>query len=257
VRQLTREDLRQFARDGFLLLSGLVPENLLEQADREVEGLIAERPPDPSKAGRDADAWFPPVSRLPACDQVLRGSPVLAAAGELVAPYTLDHAFDHIQVATTESGWNHVPGGPHIDGHNPAEERPSSFTVLIGVFLTDQTRSQSGNLWVWPGSHLDHQSLFRQRGTRALMDVGGHCTLLEPPTPLGPALELKGRRGDVVIAHYLLGHNKGGNTSGRTRRSIYYRLSVPDHPQRWERTFLDVLTEFPAVMSACAPASTP
>lgn len=242
--RLTDDDLAQFATDGYLLIPGVVPEDLLERADAEVDGLIeAEAPNGVQEPGQHA--WFPTPERLPRCDDVLRRSPALEIAEELVAPARLDHAFDHIQVATTVPRWAHVPGGPHIDGHAPGQDPPHSFTLLAGVPLTDQRRSQAGNLWVWPGSHLHHQRLFHERGSKVLLATGGHSTLLDPPLALSPPVELRAARGDLLLAHFLLGHNKGGNTADPVRRTIYYRLSVPGHAGRWEQTFLDPWTDYP------------
>jgi hypothetical protein len=161
-----------------------------------------------------------------------------------VRPWPLDHASDHIQIATTVAPWSHVPGGPHIDGHGPGQDPPASFTILVGIFLTDQRASRSGNLWAWPGSHLDHSHLFHERGTRVLHQTLGHSTLLDPPLRLSDPIEITANRGDLLLAHYLLGHNKGGNTTDRIRRTIYYRLSVPEHSHRWESTFLDPWVEY-------------
>jgi hypothetical protein len=116
--------------------------------------------------------------------------------------------------------------------------------MLAGVLLTDQHAAQSGNLWVWPGSHLDHRRLFHERGTRVLQQTGGHATLLDPPVRLDRPVEVKGGRGDLLLAHFLLGHNKGGNTCPRQRRTIYFRLAVPGHADRWASTFLDPWTEY-------------
>ncbi len=247
---LSDDDLRTFAREGYVVVPGVVPEPLLAAADREIDGLIGEVAPVEGAGGPGPNLWFPPRARLPRCDDVLRASPALAIAEELVDPYRLDHAFDHIQVATTVPPYRHVPGGPHIDGHGPDSEPPDSFTMLAGVLLTDQRASASGNLWVWPGSHLDHQRLFHERGTRALRDVFGHSTLLDPPARLGPQVEVKGGRGDLLLAHFLLGHNKGGNVGPGDRRTIYYRLAVPGHAERWESTFLDCWTEYGPVVRA-------
>lgn len=250
---MTDEDLRRFARDGFLLVPNVVPEQLLARADAEIDVFIAETPPvdgDASTSGQHG--WFPPCSRLPRCDDALQLSPALDIAEELVAPNTLEHCFDHIQIATTVPSWSHVPGGPHIDGHGPGQDPPHSFTLLAGIFLTDQRSSQSGNLWVWPGSHLDHEKLFHDRGSRVLIETGGHATLLDPPLGLLDAVELKGNRGDLVLAHFLLGHNKGGNTQTQTRRTIYFRLAVAGHADRWEQTFLDAWTEYPPVRRTIA-----
>jgi ectoine hydroxylase-related dioxygenase (phytanoyl-CoA dioxygenase family) len=244
---LTDDDLRQFAAGGYLVVRDVVPESLLTAADAEIDGLTDTDPPHEGNGGPGQNAWFPPRSRLPRCEDVLRRSPAIQIAEELVSPNTLDHAFDHIQVATTVPPWSHTPGGPHIDGHGPGQDPPASFTMLAGVLLTDQQEPGSGNLWVWPGSHLDHERLFRERGTKVLHQTGGHSTLLDPPAVLSPPLAITGRRGDLVLAHFLLGHNKGGNTASQVRRTIYFRLAVPGHAEHWEEAFLNVWTEYPRV----------
>jgi hypothetical protein len=246
---LTDADLRQFANDGYVVIRNVVAETLLAAADAEIDGLIAETAPEEGDRGPGQSAWCPPRSRLPRCDDVLRQSPVLAMARELVSPNSIDHAgldgsrYDHIQVAITVAPWSHIPGGPHIDGWTPGD----SFTMLAGVLLTDQHETQSGNLWVWPGSHLEHERLFRERGTTILerSGVGGHSTQLDPPFVLRPAVPITGGRGDVVLAHFLTGHNKGGNMRPQVRRTIYYRLNVPGHDQRSEQTLLDAWLEYP------------
>ena len=242
-------DLARFARDGFVVIPDVVPEPLLAAADAEIDGLVETTAPHEGDGGPGVNAWFMPRARLPRCEALLRDSPALAAANELVAPGELDFAFDHVQVSTTRAPWPHVPGGPHIDGHapRPVEDAPDSFTLLAGILLTDQTGEQSGNLWVWPGSHLAHQQLFRERGTRVLIDAYGHSTLLQPPFTLGPPEPVRGRRGDLVLAHFLLGHNKGGHTGASDRRTVYYRLAAPGHASRWEDTFLDPWLEYPPI----------
>jgi len=104
-----------------------------------------------------------------------------------------------------------------------------SFSLLAGVLLTDQSETQTGNLWVWPGSHLAHSRLFHERGTDALRATWGHVTMLDPPFPIGDPVEVRGRRGDLLLAHFLTGHNGGGNTGNQVRRTIYYRLATPGH----------------------------
>jgi ectoine hydroxylase-related dioxygenase (phytanoyl-CoA dioxygenase family) len=252
---LTDADLCRFARDGYLVVSGAVPEPLLAAADAEIGLLIDEVAPQEGTGGPGQNAWFQPRVRLPRCEDVLRQSAVLQIAEELVAPQSLNLAFDQIQVAITVSPYSHIPGGPHIDGHRPDQDPPYSFTMLAGVLLTDQSTPQSGNLWVWPGSHLDHSALFRERGTRVLQQTSGHVHRLEP-RPVRPVLarrvEVMGKRGDLVLAHFLLGHNKGGNMASHVRRTIYYRLAVSGHVERWESTFLDPWTEYAPVRDALA-----
>ena len=97
--------------------------------------------------------------------------------------------------------YDHRPGGPHIDGHvrqQPDQVKPHSFTLLAGIFLSDETEIDQGSVWVWPGSHLVHQQLFRDRGTDVLMQNGGHITMLRDPPPLGAPVPVLGRRGDLL-----------------------------------------------------------
>lgn len=253
---LSDDDLRTFGRLGWLLVPDVVDEELMAAADAEIDDVLRTRIPNmDGSEDKDGDApgrhgWSYDAESLPRCEDVLRRSPALTIAQELVAPYTLDHRFGHIQVATTVPPYSHIPGGPHIDNHAPGDHEQESFTLLAGVLLTDQLKSQTGNLWVWPGSHHEHSRLFHERGTDALRDTWGHVTMLDPPFPIGDPVEVRGRRGDLLLAHFLTGHNGGGNTADHVRRTVYYRLATPGHPTRWETTFLDPLHEYEPVRAA-------
>lgn len=59
-------------------------------------------------------------------------------------------------------------------------------------------------------------------------------------------------RGDLLLAHYLLGHNTSGNMSDRVRRIAYYRLSCEGHEGRWEDTLVDAFTEYTPVRQQLA-----
>jgi hypothetical protein len=248
---LTDDQRRRFTTDGFVLVPGVVDEALLRAADAEVDALVAASPVPAGTVG--PHFHFLPPDRLPAADAALRDSGALALADELVAPHRLGHALDHIQVALNIPPHPHRPGAPHIDGHRPDEE-VGSFTMLAAIFLTDESAPGRGNLWVWPGSHRGHQQLFRRRGVDVLKDVGGHAVMLDPPVWLGPGEPLLARRGDLLLAHYLLGHNTGGNTTATTRRTLYYRLAADGHAARRTATFLDPLTEYPS-LRPLAPAT--
>jgi hypothetical protein len=107
--------------------------------------------------------------------------------------------------------------------------------------LTDQLADDCGNLWVWPGTHHDHGSFFAARGARAFDDSGGY-----PDIDLPEPSQIHGRRGDVLFAHYLLGHNIGGNfESNLTRRALYWRLRAPGHVARWAECLADPWLEYP------------
>ena len=161
--RLSDEQLRSFGRDGYLVVPGFVAEPLLADLEAEADALIAAKPAPKDKVG--FHHYFEHPSELPVADRVLRESGVLDLAGGLVAPLRLDHAFDHIQVATSIPGWDHHPGGGHLDGYGiDGQSEPHTFTLLAGIYLGDERRPDRGNIWVWPGSHLGHERLFRERG---------------------------------------------------------------------------------------------
>jgi ectoine hydroxylase-related dioxygenase (phytanoyl-CoA dioxygenase family) len=97
--------------------------------------------------------------------------------------------------------------------------------LLAGVMLTDQALPWSGNLWVWPGSHQVVADHLRQAGPEAIM---GHPTLA-----MACPEQVLGYAGDVLLSHYLLGHNMGGNRSDDVRKTVYFRLRAVGHRDRW------------------------
>jgi hypothetical protein len=239
---ISDQQYRQFAADGYLVFPGAVTEDLLAAADDEIDAVIASDPPPAGTVG--PHFYFLSPGRLPAADAALRQSGGLRLAGELVVPHVLEHGLGHIQVALNIPPFPHRPGGPHIDGHRPGQPKPDSFTMLAAVFLVDETEADSGNLWVWPGSHLTHQRLFAERGVGALLPVSGHAGELEPSVAMPEPRPVIARRGDLLLAHFLLGHNIGGNITDRVRRVLYYRLRCGGHDGRWARTFLDAFAEY-------------
>lgn len=94
---LSDDQLRQFGEEGYLVVRGVVPEELLGEIDNEIDALLVTDPPPEDTVGKHF--WFLPPERLPAADAALRYSDALRSAGELVAPYRLYHNLDHIHIA--------------------------------------------------------------------------------------------------------------------------------------------------------------
>jgi hypothetical protein len=163
----------------------------------------------------------------------------LAVAKELIAPRTLNLP-SQVQISLNIPPYHHRPGGGHLDGLTPPEPsgRPGTFTCLAGIFLSDQRSRDMGNLWVWPGSHRVIPRYLRQNGPDALLDI------VHPDLGFDPPEQVVGSAGDLLLAHYLLAHNMGGNTSATTRRVVYFRLRSTDHVAHWREYVQDELFEF-------------
>ena len=229
----TNEQVTGLVRDGFLLAPGLVDRGSLGAA-RVIASRVWRRAGCPS-------GWSshrPDEDSARALRRALLGGATAALVDKLLsAPYTVT-----TQVAVTH-GPKANPTAPHIDGPLDLDGTglPSSFTLLVGVFLTDVDRPDSGNLWVWPGSHL--------RVLRYLADAGpGGLAQSEhfPEVDLGGCdpRQICALAGDVYAGLYLLGHAAGGSATPRRRSTVYFRLRCAGHAQRREELMLDPFGEF-------------
>jgi hypothetical protein len=227
---LADEQINEFVERGFVLVPQVVQGDVLAQASRRVDKVVAADPPPADKRG--SHFYFLEAKDEPALLAPLTGSPALGLAEELAGAGTLEIP-RQVQVALNIPPYSHRPGIPHIDAANTeptGEPIRGTFTLLAGILMTDQLTENSGNLWVWPGTHLAHAAYFRDRGP--------HLFCAYPPIDLPAPEQVKGRAGDLLLAHYLLGHNIGGNyESGRTRRALYFRISSADHASH-RREFL-------------------
>jgi hypothetical protein len=219
---LNREQVQEFVERGYVLVPQVVPEDRLAEASRAIDTLIAGDPPPPEHRG--PHFYFPDADDVPALRDLL--IPAWPYAETLIGEGRLPKP-TQVQVALTIPPFPHRPGMHHLDGCPPGPDGPYTFTMLAGVLLSDQLDEDAGNLWVWPGTHHTHAEYFREHGPDALVAAGGY-----PPIRLPEPVQLVGRAGDLLLAHYLLGHNIGGNTAERTRRTAYFRLKAQGHDWR-------------------------
>ncbi|NUR31166.1 MAG: phytanoyl-CoA dioxygenase [Catenulispora sp.] len=242
---LSETQLEEFSERGFLIVPNVVAPEVVERAHQRIDELIAADPPAEGHVGHHF--YFLPAADEPALiapltDQGSAGPSGFSHAEALVGPDVLEAPWQ-VQVALNIPPHPLSPGRPHIDARNAEPDPqavPNTFTLLAGVFVTDQLTEDSGNLWVWPGTHLTHAEYFRRRGVEAF------CAY--PDIELPEPEQVKARAGDLLLAHYLLGHNIGGNfASDTTRRMLYYRVSARGHFDRPERILTEPWYQYDAV----------
>jgi hypothetical protein len=237
---LDLEQLHEFAERGFVVVPQAASRELVAAASGVIDELIEARPPGPDVRG--PHNYFPDSAQAPALLALLTKSPAFALAEGLTGPGTLEVPWQ-VQVALNIPPFPHRPGMHHIDGAPAgADGRPGTFTLLAGVLMSDQLDEDAGNLWVWPGTHLRHAEYFREHGADAFLDAGGY-----PPIQLPEPEQIRGRAGDLLLAHYLLGHNIGGNTSAVTRRAVYFRVKRFGHEAQWREFLQDPWLDYDAV----------
>lgn len=122
----------------------------------------------------------------------------------------------------------------HIDGVGsgknglPIDSPISNFTALVGVYLTPIEAEFAGNFVVWPGSHYQLQSYFRDRGPSAMREG-------KPKIDPGQPVQLPAMPGDLIICHYQLAHTAAVNLSENDHFAVYFRVWLRDiDDRRWE-----------------------
>lgn len=224
-RVLSDEQVDEFAERGFVLVPEVVRGDVLAQAAGRIDEIVAADPPGAGERGNHF--YFLPTKDEPALRAPLTRTAAFGLAEQLAGTGTLKYPWQ-VQIALNIPPFPHRPGIPHIDAAFPEptdEPISGTFTLLAGILMSDQLSENSGNLWVWPGTHLTHAAYFREHGPHL------HCAY--PPIDLPEPEQIKGRAGDLLLAHYLLGHNIGGNyESERTRRALYFRINARDHESR-------------------------
>ena len=199
VGRLTPEDAERLDRDGYLLLRGAVPVDLIAplQAAFETGTLANDRWPVP----RGNDWRHALVDLDPAVQAVCRLPTLLAAAGQLLAgPFFLSQV----------EGREPLAGGGAQSLHRDGGDRsPTNGFVSVLVFL-DAFGPANGATQVAPGSHRSG--------------------------PHREARVLKGDAGDVLLFGANLLHGATRNAGGAPRRSLLVTYAVAALQQEHRRT---------------------
>jgi ectoine hydroxylase-related dioxygenase (phytanoyl-CoA dioxygenase family) len=235
-RKLTREQLLEFAERGYIVIPDVVPPDILAAANAALDAQLEANPVAEDHAG--PHFMFLKWEDDPALAALLRDTPAFSLAEELTGDGAMEYPWQ-TQVAMTYPPYTDDRGMPHIDGgmSRKADDPPRTFTVLAGFFLTDQDGDDSGNLFVWPGTHRAHAKYFREHGPDAFTSY--------PNITLPEREQVRGRAGDLLLKHYMVGHNVGSNTSEETRRTIYFRLRRRGHEATWREVLQDPWHDFP------------
>ena len=248
---VTEAQREAFREQGYVVIPGVLTDAQLERGLALIDQQLTADPPPDGHVGHLA-RWprFTPGDRPahPLLAFYRETAVARLAAGLLRTDLPLDEP-DFAQVAVTVPTWKHRPGAPHLDGLNPdtPERDPGTFSLLAGIWLSDQSAPDHGNLYVWPGTHLRAGAYFAEHGAAAIAHVAETEIGPYPPVELGEPVQATGPAGSVLFTHYLLAHNIGGHSGpddAPWRRTIYYRVSAAGHQERWRTIITEPLHEF-------------
>jgi hypothetical protein len=238
---LTPDQKQGLLRDGYTAVPGAVSAALRDEALRAINASIG-RGIDPAQVETyRARSFCPELQREPVVTDLFQRSEARGLAESLLGRL---EPVKTGQIALAFPGPPR-PAWPHIDGlYSPRNGVPKgsvlSFTILVGVMLSDVPQPDCGNLVVWPGTHLTLEEHFRRRGPRSLLEG-------MPEVPMPEPRALTGRAGDLVLCHYQLAHGGGANVSPHVRYAVYFRVKAAGHDgRRWE-CLTDLWREWPGL----------
>jgi hypothetical protein len=219
VAVLTDEQRQAYERDGFLLVSGLIPEETGAAAEAAMWRLLSLSPDDRANwpVGGLRHGTFESDELLACYTPEMRAAAAILA-GEEGAEFRAPSKPYAINVFPSPGEWT-MPH-PHIDhaikehGHKVF---PRAFRVAGMTFLSDVPPHGGGTV-VWPGGHAQLRALAeREPETYELMWVLNQSW---EQIDLAPPFETTPRRGDVLFYHYLCPHAGSKNVSDRPRLAL-------------------------------------
>lgn len=218
------DKLSKFHRDGFFCTENAVPEPLICEARRYINGkyrqwLKSSKRQDDWRCHLMTDLSDPglPVEHPALMNLLLKAPALLCCIEQLTGSGVSSIFYSQVAFRTPLSAKqvaqqlanpvpDYSPGAEyHLDGQaNSSGTRfPDPWSVLVGIALVDICTEDKGNFTVFPGWHTrrDWSNYPEEKRSKTLPDLG---------TPKYVCL----KAGDAVLAHVLLPHRGGKNSTG-------------------------------------------
>mmetsp|Transcript_7694 Transcript_7694/g.28341 ORF Transcript_7694/g.28341 Transcript_7694/m.28341 type:complete len:261 (+) Transcript_7694:769-1551(+) len=240
---------KELLRQGFVQLRGAIPQEMCMDAVREVNasiGRVLHGLEHSTTNGKAIESHRKLArTRAPAILDLFHRTQVRSLVESAVGAV---QDVDEAQIATRYPGFGtaacaeeqagdysygdwekywHIDGlyCPEAPNNGVPKGKVYDFTCLVGILLTDLDDINCGNLAVYPGSHTAVQDYFKRAGTARLYSHGTEALPKAKDARFSEqAHQIKGKAGDVLIAHYLTAHSVAPNTCPFPRHAIYFRV---------------------------------
>ncbi len=237
---LSKEQLKQFEEQGYLLLSGLIPKDIIEKAEQAMWKTMGMEPDDP-------DSWehvkrpFLTNFYIQNMAHEKRIELFGVTNPHLLACCTPDYltvlkqlaerypSIPHCKSEHPDAIWamNQFPisaewkiTSPHLDGYSrDLRLDPGSFRASSLTYLTD-ANSHQGTTVIWTKGPQRIRE-FRKKNP----DFSNHIRdmrVIFPEIDLGEPMEVVAKQGDVLFFHHLLPHTGTINAGTSPRFAIRY-----------------------------------
>jgi ectoine hydroxylase-related dioxygenase (phytanoyl-CoA dioxygenase family) len=239
---LTTQQLEQFRDDGYVMVRGLIPEDVARRThDALLEELQSERGQRQSQ--RNAHGTTHVMWGAGPITQVCRSREVEQVITQLVGPHLPQISYhtgkESVGLQAEERGFIPVlthptpdraqhekkflePQGWHVDGIKGTAILPHVLMLVAFAYLND-VPEYGGATTVKPGSH---RQLFEH-----WVQKGEMTPITELNDRFAPSRVLPGQAGDVIFFHYLLVHSGSDNFTDNIRVGLNTAVhQLPEAP---------------------------
>jgi len=252
---LSHEQKHAFFRDGYVVVPGIIAKERVHGALRAINADLGAGIDVAQLARFQASSFCPSLEHSEVLVSLFNDTQLKYLAESLVGNGMLKPAARaQIALRFPELGEARVLR-PHLDGtHSQLNGVPAGevhhFTMLAMVALSDVAEDHAGNFTVWPGTHLRYQEHFRIHGVEAMLH--GTPKLEELCEPV----QIRLRAGDILLAHYELGHAAAANLSPHVRYAVFVRWRHRDHHEQGLDILGDIWREYAGLESLRPPSIT-
>jgi len=225
---LSQEQVEAYVRDGYLVLEGRVPLDIIVECHAEI-GRIRNEARQLTAHTDEIDLEDshtrddPRIRRIKlphkqsrVFDDLMRSDHILAPVRDLIGP--------NLRLQNSKLNMKSARYGAPVDWHQDWAFYPytNDDILAVGVFLDDVTE-ENGPLMVFPGTHRgpahDHHSGGYFAGTMSLAAAG-----LNPKD----AVRAMAPKGSISIHHVRIVHGSDLNRSARDRAVLFYEIAAAD-----------------------------
>ena len=215
---LSPNQVDQYNQEGYLLMSGLIPNSISAKAEKEMWHCSDVKADEPETWINGTTAANYLNDDIVACytDEFIMVAAQLA--GDDPTTYSKPKEAYSINVFPSVGEWNWP--SPHID-HSIKRDGyktfPRAFRIAAMTYLSDVGERGGGTI-VWPRSHHRIWALAKSNPAHyEYMWVLGNDI---HQADLGMPMELRPNRGDVLFYHFLCAHSGSKNTNSQPRFAL-------------------------------------
>lgn len=245
---LTTEERATFLANGAIIKRGFVRPDLIGRATTLIGDWYEHELDQAQLTAYTQRTFAPELGNHPDLLALFAESGAADLAGCLLGEFSPVHTVQiQIRIPQAQLAEVQPEKDMHVDGVAcphlaPAELR--TFSLLVGVVLSEITDLAGGALRYVPGGHLRMANWFSREWRLGVTEQ------VPPHIDAENGTAFLGAPGDLLLMHHLVPHAAGDNHTATPRVMAYFRVSHVDHASRRLDALRHPWLDYPALAAA-------